>query len=50
MIQIAEANLVQDPHNKIQFIYSIYLSHTELRMYFFIKSISSCTKADNSLE
>ena len=35
IIQIAEANLLENPCNKIHFIYSIYLLHTELRMYFF---------------
>ena len=45
MIQIAKANLVDDPCNKIQL-----QTELEFFFFFFIKSIFSCAKADNYLE
>ena len=41
IIQIAKANLVDDPYNKIQL-------QTEFKIFFFYKKgISSCARVDN---
>ena len=37
IIQIAEANLLENPCNKIHFIYSIYLLHRIKNVFFFYR-------------